>query len=960
MRSYLSTAKYTALAMIYSFFIAGCTPIAHQSNNKVAAVAKDKVFNYPYTEKQLPNGLKVVLVKTQYPNLVSLYIPVSTGSRNEMEPGKSGFAHFFEHMMFRGTKKYPSDKYGEILKNLGADQNAYTTDDYTNYHTTFVAEGLETMLELEADRFQNLEYSEADFKTESLAVKGEYLKNASNPVRKIFEVMRDKAFIKHTYKHTTMGYLKDINDMPNQFEYGKKFFKRWYSPENTSIIVVGDFDEAKAMKWIEKYWSNWKPSNYKADIPVEPEHHQSEYVHITWDKKTQPWLAIGFHGPAYDPSKIDMPAIDILATQYFSPSSELYQKLVTKERVVDQLFASFGDHKDPGLLIIGARLTDDSQMSYVKQQITETLAKARNEAMSDTELSQLKSNLKYRFINSLDNSEAIASSLASTMHFKRDPEAINKLYNTYEKLNPAQIKEIANRYFTNGHNVTVTLSQQKEVANFSQQLSLDEEVAKLQQDRKQYFKIVNKTNTSPLIDINLMFKTGSIQDPEHKKGLAMLTAQMLTDAATKNTSYAEIKKTFYPIAGSFSAQVGKEVTTLTGRVHQDNFAHWYPLVKEMLLKPGFLEEDLKRIKAQTINAIRSNLRANNDEELAKEVLYQNIYPNPHPYHSLNYGVISDLEKITLEDIQSFYQNNYTQKNLTLGISGHLAKSDFKTLQSDLSQLPAGSDLNSTLPSPAAIDGRQVTIIEKNSDSVAVSFGFPINLNRSDKDWVALWLVRSWLGEHRNSNSYLYQRIREARGKNYGDYAYIEYFPNGMFLNKPNANFDRSQQIFQVWLRPLRNNNDALFATRTALFEMNKLIDNGITEQAFEATRQYLDKYVALLTENQSRDLAYAMDSEFYQIPNFVNYVREGLKKLTLSEVNRVIKTNMQTDNMQMVYISKEPNELKQTMISNQISPIQYISPKERTLLDEDKMIESLPLNISEDHIQVIPVDTLFE
>ncbi|PIP79846.1 MAG: peptidase M16, partial [Gammaproteobacteria bacterium CG22_combo_CG10-13_8_21_14_all_40_8] len=293
--------------MIYSFFIAGCTPIAHQSNNKVAAVAKDKVFNYPYTEKQLPNGLKVVLVKTQYPNLVSLYIPVSTGSRNEMEPGKSGFAHFFEHMMFRGTKKYPSDKYGEILKNLGADQNAYTTDDYTNYHTTFVAEGLETMLELEADRFQNLEYSEADFKTESLAVKGEYLKNASNPVRKIFEVMRDKAFIKHTYKHTTMGYLKDINDMPNQFEYGKKFFKRWYSPENTSIIVVGDFDEAKAMKWIEKYWSNWKPSNYKADIPVEPEHHQSEYVHITWDKKTQPWLAIGFHGPAYDPSKIDMP-----------------------------------------------------------------------------------------------------------------------------------------------------------------------------------------------------------------------------------------------------------------------------------------------------------------------------------------------------------------------------------------------------------------------------------------------------------------------------------------------------------------------------------------------------------------------------------------------------------------------------------------------------------------------------
>src|SRR5688572_18781362 len=126
----------------------------------------------PFTaaERTLANGLKVIVVPTGFPNIVSLQIPVQTGSRNEVEPGKSGFAHFFEHMMFRGTRAYPSEKYQEVLTRAGARGNAYTTDDYTNYHITFSKEDLRTILAIEADRFQNLAYSEEDFKTESRAV----------------------------------------------------------------------------------------------------------------------------------------------------------------------------------------------------------------------------------------------------------------------------------------------------------------------------------------------------------------------------------------------------------------------------------------------------------------------------------------------------------------------------------------------------------------------------------------------------------------------------------------------------------------------------------------------------------------------------------------------------------------------------------------------------------------------
>ena len=201
--------------------------------------------------RDLKNGLRVIVVKTEYPDIVTVQIPVQTGSRNEVEPGKSGFAHFFEHMMFRGTENYPPEVYKDILKNAGADQNAYTSDDLTNYHITATKADLEKILEIEADRFRNLSYTEEQFRTEAQAVKGEYLKNFSNPVRQMLEKMRDAAYTTHTYKHTTMGFFEDIEAMPEQMEYSRLFFSRWYRPEKTAVIVVGDVDPDDTSSWSE-------------------------------------------------------------------------------------------------------------------------------------------------------------------------------------------------------------------------------------------------------------------------------------------------------------------------------------------------------------------------------------------------------------------------------------------------------------------------------------------------------------------------------------------------------------------------------------------------------------------------------------------------------------------------------------------------------------------------------------
>ena len=237
---------------------------AAAASKKTPAAKKDgtlpDLLTFPATEKLLPNGLKVIVVPTGFPNIVSLQIPVQTGSRNEVEPGKSGFAHFFEHMMFRGTKAYPPERYQEILTQVGARQNAYTTDDFTNYHTTFSKDDLELMLKVEADRFQNLSYDEAAFKTESRAVLGEYNKNSANPIVKLDEAQRDTGLHDaHVQAHDDGVHQGHRRHAQPVRVLARQFFERWYRPEYTTIIVAGDVTAEKVIPLVEKYWGSWKP-----------------------------------------------------------------------------------------------------------------------------------------------------------------------------------------------------------------------------------------------------------------------------------------------------------------------------------------------------------------------------------------------------------------------------------------------------------------------------------------------------------------------------------------------------------------------------------------------------------------------------------------------------------------------------------------------------------------------------
>lgn len=939
--------------------LTGCssTSTTPTSNNS------DKVFSQNYVLEELDNGLRVMVVKTDYPDVVSLQIPVSVGSRDEVEVGKTGFAHFFEHMMFKGSKKFPQQKYSEIFKAAGVDNRAYTTNDYTNYHLNFSKQHLATVLETQADIFQNLTYTQEQFKTEALTVKGEYLKNNANPVRQLLSEVRKTAFTEHTYSHTTMGFFADIEQMPNQMDYGQLFFERFYKPEYVSLIITGDVEPEATIELVKQYWGNWQRGDYVSSVPAEPAQTAPKYSHLQNESVPGHWLLVSYKGPKWQATSKDRAAVDLISELFFSSNSDLYQELVVDRQLASQMFTYNPETKDPGLLHVFVKVNNADDLTEVRDAINETYAKARVELVDETKLVNLKSNLKYSFVNGLDSSQAIASTLASYMHFERDPEVINQIYASADSISTEDIRAIANKYFIDNNRTTVTMSALAKIDGFAKEVNLNADVVALteqsQEQNQAKFTLLDQTSQSPLVDVNFLFYTGAAADPEGKKGLAALTANMIAKGGSRSQSYKDIQKALYPIAGSFYPQVDKEMISFKGRVHKDKAQQWYDIVSEQLLNPGWREDDFKRLKKEQIDRIKSSLKASNDEELGKEVLYHDLYQG-HAYQSYNLGDLSDLAEISLEDVKDFYREEFTQAKLNLGISGNLDPNVKQQMLSALSKLPEGEESRLEVADAPELVGKSATIIEKATKSTAVSFGFPIDTIRSDKDWTALWLVRSFLGEHRNSDAQLFKRIRQVRGMNYGDYSYIEYFPNGMFQTKPSANLGRSEQIFQIWLRPLRSNNDAHFATRVALYELDQLIENGLTEQEFEASRSFLLNYIPQLVASQTKQLGYAMDSQFYGIDNFAEYVTKQLNALTLAEVNKAIKANLQTENMHYVFISGDGADMKQRLASEQVSPLKYNSDKPQALLAEDKIIASYPLNLNADNITIVPVADVFE
>lgn len=438
------------IPFVLSFSLLLALPVPGQNSD---------IFPYNYEIEELENGLRVVSIPLPNPNIISFYTIVRAGSRNEVEPGKSGFAHFFEHMMFKGTKTMPRPAYDEYLTRLGAGTNGFTSDDHTIYFVVFAGrDNLEEVVRTEADRFINLYYDEEMLKTEAPVIEGEYYASVSSPDRRLFEALRTTAFVSHSYKHTTLGYLRDIQDMPNQFVYSRLFKQRFYAPDNIILLVAGNFDHGQLMDLVKKYYGGWERSDFTLATPEEPPQTEAKRAHYAWPTKTLPRLAVAFHGPAYSDEKIDKAALDLLAEVAFSRSSPLVQRLVIREQKCQSLSASFPDRRDPHLLTFQSVVKKDEDLPYVEEQIFLELERLKKEPVEAEKLAAVKSNLKYSLADVLGTTDGVAGTLVAYLSLAGDPGTLNKLYRLYDRVTPGDIMAAARKYFVKTNSTVATLS----------------------------------------------------------------------------------------------------------------------------------------------------------------------------------------------------------------------------------------------------------------------------------------------------------------------------------------------------------------------------------------------------------------------------------------------------------------------------------------------------------------------
>ncbi len=464
----------------------------------------------------------------------------------------------------------------------------------------------------------------------------------------------------------------------------------------------------------------------------------------------------------------------------------------------------------------------------------------------------------------------------------------------------------------------------------------------------------------PTITFKVWFKVGSQDDPPERPGLAHMTAQMIAEASTTQNSYEQILEKLYPMAAGYGVWVDREMTVLTGRTHRDNLDAYYGLYGDAYLRPAFKQEDFDRLRSNTLNYLKNTLRYASDEDLGKAALYASVFEGT-PYEHPPEGTVESLEAMTLDDVKSFYARHYTRENAEVALGGGFAPELLDRFRASLGELPEGRPEPTPPPAPPAFEGRHAVLVQKPDADCSISFGFPIEVRRGERDFYALWIANSWLGEHRNSSSHLYQVIRSARGMNYGDYSYIEAFPQGGRRSVPPTHVGRRQQIFEVWIRTLPC-DQAQFALRAAMREVQQLVDNGMSEEDFELTREFLSKYVLHFAETTTERLGYALDDRFYGIDGEGHLARfqTMLGQITREEVNAALQRHLGYDDVKIAIVTGQAEQLKQALSSESPSPMQYESPKPSEIVEQDREIAVFPLGIPAENVRIVPVDAIFQ
>lgn len=890
---------------------AGLLVVFVLASMNVTAQKFEKLPPINVKEYSLKNGLRVLLHEDKSTPIVSVGVWYHVGAKNEVE-GRTGFAHLFEHMMFQGSKNYDAD-YFTPLQEAGANINGTTNQDRTWYYETVPSNFLELALYMEADRLGGLLEAMTQTKLDNQrdVVKNERRQRVDNQpygtaFEKIGEIMYPKG---HPYNWTTIGSLEDLQAA--SMEDVKSFFRQYYVPNNTVLILSGDFNEKQAKTWIEKYFGPIAKGTTEIARPnnampkLEKEIRTTVEDSVPFQRRYMVWHSARTYSP-------DEPALDMLSFILSNGrTSRLQSNLLYGKEMVSQIFANNGTNEIGGLFQIQATARPGKSLDDVEKEINAEIEKIKKEPPTAEEMSRALNTIESGTIYGLQTVLGKAGQVATYSGFLGRPDWFQADLDRYRKVTAADVSKAANAYLTPNRLVMTYVPRTGEAPRSDRAADRGTSGAKEKKDDAKLaaqtanlpkpgpqpkfgLPPIEKTRLSnglelwmveqnelPIVSMNLVLKTGSVNEPDNRTGVANMTSQLLDDG-TKTRSAVDIANQLQAIGANLNAGSGIDSTNVTLQTLTRNLDQALDIYSDVILNPVFPAKEMESLRARALIGLRQ-MRSN--PNAISGIVYDKVLYGDHPYGRSNNE--ASLKAITRDDLVKYYESTYRPNNGVLIVVGDFDKATLKAkVEKAFAGWKAGDVSARPLPSAKSIEKSRIYIVDRPGSAQSVVSIGQVGVDRNSPDFYALNVMNTVLGG--GFTSRINMNLREDKGYTYGA---------------------RSGFSFRRGAGPFSAGGDIQTAfTKEAVVEFMKELNeirngNPVTQKELDYNKQSLIRRFPAGFETVGAISGQLANLVVYNLPDsyFNDYIAK-VGSITVDDVNRVAKQYLDPSKMAIVIV----------------------------------------------------------
>lgn len=727
----------------------------------------------------LPNGLDVILHEDHSIPMVAVNVWYHVGSKNE-KPGRTGFAHLFEHMMFQGSKHHDKEFF-EPLQKVGGAINGSTNEDRTNYWENVPSDQLELALWLEADRMGFLLPAMTKEKLDNQrdVVKNERRQGLENqPYAKAYDLIPSLLYPKdHPYSWPVIGSMADLTAA--SMEDISEFFRTYYAPNNASLCVAGDFDPAEAKKLVEKYFSS-----IPAGPPIDRLEAWSPKLEgvrraVQQDQVSLPRLFMVWHSPAsYTPGDAEMDILSGILT--FGKTSRLYKALVYDQQIAQDVSSAQFSQEIGSVFLIQATAREGHTLEELEKGIDSELIKLFAKGITPEELSQMQNVSEAQFVRSLalvGGFGGRADRLNEYNTFLGDPGKLEWDRERYSKATTAGVDRYTKDTLDLNRRAILYVVPQGTLQ--ASEGKLDRNVQpksagerKFQPPAIQRAKLSNglevmlvEDHKLPLVQLNLVFKSGWAADPQERPGAGALTAELLDEGTITRTAI-QISQAAQAIGASFGTSSSFDGAVVQLNVLKKNLDTGLVLMSDVVLNPTFPKEELERQRKIYLGRIQQE--AKDPSVAARKTFMRALYGSTHPYGQpyTGSGTESSIQAIQREDLVGYYKVNYVPNNATAVVAGDITLEEAKRkLESAFKSWEQGNVPENQIPDPQAPAKTKIILVDKPNAAQSVIYAGHLGIRRNDPDYMASQVLNRAFGGKFTSR--INMNLRENKGYSYG-------------------------------------------------------------------------------------------------------------------------------------------------------------------------------------------------